>query len=137
MGFRVLSGAASGAHIRSSPPACQLTASTLILAPLAIGLETPWQLAMPGLPAVLATLGFALLSTALAYILFFRIIMRAGGTNVMLVTLLIPISAVALGVAFLGEVVTPADLGGMALISAGLMIIDGRALRALRRAPAI
>ena len=101
-----------------------------------IGLETPWQLAMPGMPAILATLGFAFLSTALAYILFFRILMRAGGTNVMLVTLLIPISAVALGVAFLGEVVTPADLGGMALISAGLMIIDGRIVRRLRPAPA-
>ena len=129
-----------GRSFRSVDPvvsaACQLTASTLILAPLAIVLETPWQLAMPGLPAILATLGFALLSTALAYILFFRIIMRAGGTNVMLVTLLIPISAVALGVAFLGEVVTPADLGGMSLISAGLMIIDGRVVRALRRAPA-
>jgi drug/metabolite transporter (DMT)-like permease len=116
--------------------ACQLTASTLILAPLAFALETPWQLAMPGLPAIAATLGFALLSTALAYVLFFRIIMRAGGTNVMLATLLVPISAVALGVAFLGEVVSPADLGGMALISAGLIIIDGRVMRRLHRAPA-
>ncbi len=129
-----------GRSFRSIDPvvsaACQLTASSLILAPLAIALETPWQLSMPGLPAILATLGFALLSTALAYILFFRIIMRAGGTNVMLVTLLIPISAVALGVAFLGEVVTAADLGGMALISAGLIIIDGRVLSRLRRATA-
>ncbi|HSG95886.1 MAG TPA: DMT family transporter [Afifellaceae bacterium] len=91
---------------------------------------------MPGLPAIAATLGFALLSTALAYILFFRIIARAGGTNVMLVTLLIPVSAVALGVAFLGEVMTSGDLGGMALISAGLVIIDGWVLRRLRRAPA-
>lgn len=116
--------------------ACQLTASTLILAPLAIAVETPWRLAMPGMPAILAALGFALLSTALAYILFFRIIARAGGTNVMLVTLLIPISAVALGVAFLGEVVGPAELGGMALISAGLVTIGGRVLRWPRRAPA-
>ena len=116
--------------------ACQLTASTLILAPLAIVVETPWHLAMPGAPAILSVLGFALLSTALAYILFFRIIARAGGTNVMLVTLLIPVSAVALGVAFLGETVTPADLGGMALISAGLMVIDGRIMRRLRRVPA-
>lgn len=116
--------------------ACQLTASTLILAPLAIVVETPWHLAMPGMPAILATLGFALLSTALAYILFYRIIARAGGTNVMLVTLLIPVSAVALGVAFLGESMTPGDVAGMALISAGLLIIDGRVVRALLGTPA-
>ncbi len=127
-GFRAIDPVVSAAG--------QLTASALMLAPLAIIAETPWRLAMPGMPAILATLGFALLSTALAYILFFRILIRAGGTNVMLVTLLIPVSAVALSVAFLGEVIGAGDLGGMALISAGLIVIDGRLITRRRKAPA-
>jgi len=89
-------------------------------------------LPVPGMAAIWATIGFAVLSTALAYILFFQIISRAGGTNVMLVTLLIPPSAVLLGMVFLGEILSTAEFAGMILISAGLLVIDGRVVRRLR-----
>jgi drug/metabolite transporter (DMT)-like permease len=73
-----------------------------------------------------ALLGLAVFSTVLAYILYFRLLASAGATNAALVTFLIPISAVALGAAFLGERLTPVQAGGAALIGVGLIIMDGR-----------
>jgi drug/metabolite transporter (DMT)-like permease len=73
-----------------------------------------------------AVLGLALLSTALAYVLSFRILASAGAVNLMLVTFLIPLSAIVLGSLFLGESLAPADFLGMALIGLGLAAIDGR-----------
>ena len=82
----------------------------------------PW----PELPVWAAVVGLALLATALAYILYFRILASAGAVNLMLVTLLIPVSAILLGSAFLGETLTAMDFLGMALIGLGLAAIDGR-----------
>ncbi len=82
-----------------------------------------------------AVAGLALLSTALAYVIFYALIARAGGTNTMLVTLLIPVGGVFLAWSLLGEAFTPAEATGMTLIGLGLVVIDGRALARLRRAP--
>jgi drug/metabolite transporter (DMT)-like permease len=81
-----------------------------------------------------AILGLALLSTALAYVLYSRILATAGATNLLLVTFLIPVSAIVLGASVLDERLELQHLGGMALIGLGLAAIDGRPLRALRRA---
>jgi drug/metabolite transporter (DMT)-like permease len=81
-----------------------------------------------------AVLGLALLSTALAYLIYFRILATAGATNLLLVTFLIPGSAILLGAGLLGERLELQHLGGMALIGLGLAAIDGRPLRVLRRA---
>jgi len=75
-----------------------------------------------------AVLGLAVLSTALAYIIFFRVLASAGATNIMLVTLLIPVSAILLGSLFLGEHLAGRQFLGMGLIGAGLAAIDGRLL---------
>ena len=104
----------------------QVLASTALLLPMALLVDRPWTLAMPGLPAWAAVLGLALLSTALAYVLYFRILATAGATNLLLVTFLIPVSAIVLGVLVLGERLAPTHLAGMALIAAGLAAIDGR-----------
>ena len=104
----------------------QVLASTALLLPMALLVDRPWTLAMPGLPAWAAVLGLALLSTALAYVLYFRILATAGATNLLLVTFLIPVSAIVLGVLVLGERLAPTQLAGMALIAAGLAAIDGR-----------
>jgi drug/metabolite transporter (DMT)-like permease len=111
----------------------QVTASTIILAPLALAFDQPWLLPMPGVAAWLALAGLALISTALGYIIFFRILVVAGAGNLMLVTFLIPISALILGALFLHEAVTLSAVAGMVVIAAGLAAIDGRLLRALRR----
>lgn len=120
----------------------QVSASSLILLPAALLIDRPWTLPMPGAATIGAVLGIALLCTALAYILFFRVLASAGATNIMLVTFLIPVSAILLGVLFLGEVLLPQHIAGMALIGLGLAAIDGRAWRAIatkrgaRRRPA-
>jgi len=76
-------------------------------------------------------IALAVFSTALAYIIYFRILASAGATNVMLVTFLVPVSAILLGVAFLNESFTAQALMGMLLIGVGLAAIDGRLPRAV------
>jgi len=112
----------------------QLSASTIMLIPLALVLDQPWTLAAPSFPTWGAMIGIALLSTALAYLLFFRILASAGATNLALVTFLIPVSAILLGSLVLGETLEPKHFAGMALIAAGLVAIDGRLLKRIRNA---
>lgn len=107
----------------------QLTASTVMFAALSLAVDRPWTLPAPGGGVWAAVAGLALISTALAYLIFFRILARAGATNILLVTFLIPPSAILLGVAFLGERLAPRHLVGMALIGLGLAAIDGRPWR--------
>ena len=104
----------------------QVTASSVLLLPMALIVDRPWTLAMPAPDVWLAILGLALLSTALAYVLFFRILASAGAVNLLLVTFLIPPSAILLGVIVLAETLHVTDLVGMALIGCGLIAIDGR-----------
>jgi drug/metabolite transporter (DMT)-like permease len=127
-----------GRRFNSIDPAvsatCQLTASTILLIPLAFIVERPWTLPMPGGTTVAAMVALALLSTALAYIIYYALIRRAGGTNTILVTLLIPVGGVYLAWVMLGERLTIEEMAGMLLIGLGLVVIDGRALGLLRRA---
>lgn len=119
----------------------QVTASTAMLLPLALFFDRPWSLPAPGLEVWAAVLGLAVLSTALAYLIYFRILGSSGATNILLVTLLIPVTAVMLGVTILGEQLAARHMSGMLLIGLGLAAIDGRpaalawsaALRARRR----
>lgn len=89
---------------------------------------------MPGAGTIVALIGLAVLSTALAYVLYFRILATAGAVNLLLVTFLIPVSAILLGVVVLGEALLLRHLAGMALIGAGLAAIDGRLFRQRKRA---
>ena len=110
----------------------QVTASTFTLLPVALSVDHPWALPMLGLQIWGALVGLALLSTAVAYVLYFRILAAAGATNLLLVTFLIPMSALSLGMTILGERLDPRHFAGMALIGLGLAAIDGRPLRLLR-----
>ena len=111
----------------------QVAASSIMLVPVMLLLDKPWALPMPSMAAISALLGVAALSTALAYILYFRILATAGATNLLLVTFLIPVSAILLGVLVLDEVLLTKHFIGMALISVGLAAIDGRLWGMLRR----
>ena len=106
-----------------------LTMSTLIMLPVAMIVDRPWTLPMPSLPAWLAVAAIALPSTALGYLIFFRVLASAGATNIMLVTFLQPIVAIVLGIALLGERLEPRHFAGIALIAFGLAAIDGRLWR--------
>lgn len=114
----------------------QVTVSAIMLMPVALLVDRPWALPMPGAATLGAILALAIMSTALAYILYFRILAGAGATNLLLVTFLLPVSALLLGALFLGESPAPRHLAGMALIGLGLAAIDGRLLRRRTRAPA-
>ncbi len=111
----------------------QVTCSTLILLPLALAVDQPWTLAMPSWQAWGAVLGLSVVATALAYLMFFRLLASAGATNISLVTLLVPVSAILLGALVLGERLGAAEFGGLALIALGLAAIDGRPIGWLRR----
>jgi drug/metabolite transporter (DMT)-like permease len=112
--------------------AAMLACAGLLMTPLALGLDAPWR-THPSAATIGAVLGIATVSTAAAYLLYFRILAAAGATNVMLVTLLIPVSALLLGVGVLGETIRLTDTLGMGLIFAGLALIDGRLVRRLGR----
>jgi len=110
----------------------QLTVSAALMLPLALLVDRPWLLPLPGWQAIAALIGLAVLSTALAYVIFFRI-MTTAGSNVNLVTLLVPVSAILLGVLVLGETLLPRHLVGFGVIALGLAAIDGRLIAVLRR----
>lgn len=111
----------------------QLTAGALMMLPLSLFVDRPFNHAVPPISALAAITALALFCTALGYVLYFRLIDRAGATNALLVTLLVPPVAILLGGLFLGETLAPQDFAGLALIALGLAAIDGRMLRTLSR----
>ena len=111
----------------------QAACSMLMMIPVALIADRPWELAMPGAATWACVIGLASIGSGIAYVIFFHLLATAGATNVVLVNLLVPVSAVLLGVAFLGEHIEPRHFTGMLLITAGLAAIDGRAFTWLRR----
>jgi drug/metabolite transporter (DMT)-like permease len=110
---------------------CQLICSSAVMLVLAALIEWPRGLHMPGAATWWSLLGFAALSTALAYIIFFQILVRSGASNVMLVTLLIPVTAILLGHLVLGESLNAYEMAGALVIGSALIVIDGRLFEAL------
>src|SRR4029077_16161714 len=123
--------------LSDSPPLAtatfQMLASSVMMTVIAAVFDRPWQLSMPRVATWLAITGLAALSTALAYIVFFQILRRSGSTNVMLVTLLIPVTAILLGYLVLGEQISPREIFGALVIGSALLLIDGRLLEMFRR----
>lgn len=117
----------AGMGVSSEAAACgQLIASTVILLPIVPLIDQPWTLPVPSWQALFAVLFLALFSTALAFVVYFHLLAKVGAVNVALVSLLVPVSAVVLGVFVLGERLEVQHLLGMALIATGLAAIDGR-----------
>lgn len=104
----------------------QLVATTFMMVPVVCLFDRPWTLTMPSLPVIASVLALAIVSTALAYVIFFRVLASAGAVNVALVTLLVPVSAILLGTLILGEDLALQQYAGMGLIGVGLLAIDGR-----------
>ncbi len=116
------------------PAAGQLCASTLLMLPIMSIVDHPWTLPMPSLESLAALGALALVSTTFAYVLYFRLLATAGATNLLLVTMLIPVSAILLAALFLNEHLELREYAGMAIIIAGLIVVDGRLIAALPRA---
>ena len=111
----------------------QCIAAFVLVVPLALFFDRPWTQAAPSAIAWGGILALAVLSTTLAYLIFFKVLARSGATNAALVTFLVPISAILMATTFLGERMTMTQLAGMALIFAGLAVADGRLAAFLRR----
>jgi drug/metabolite transporter (DMT)-like permease len=107
----------------------QVITSAIILLSIALFTDAPLSLPMPGIDFWLSTLAMAVFSTSLAYFLFFKLVESAGASNSLLVTFLIPVVAVLLGAAFLGERFSVNQGAGVVLIASGLVLLDGRVLR--------
>ncbi|HEX8414496.1 MAG TPA: DMT family transporter [Sphingomicrobium sp.] len=104
----------------------QLALSSLVILPFALLIEQPWLRPAPPIEAWTAIVALALICTAFAYVLSFRLIATAGASNALLVPILTPPTAILLGGLFLGEALHPLDFAGLALIALGLAAIDGR-----------
>jgi drug/metabolite transporter (DMT)-like permease len=126
-------GAVYARRVRGVPPlmmaAGQLTMSTVLLLPIVLLFSRPETLFTASRTAIWAMLSLALLSSALAYLIYFRLIARAGATNALIVTFLLPVSAIMLGLLWLDEVLDARQLTGMAAIFIGVAAIDGRPAR--------
>ncbi|MGI9475395.1 MAG: DMT family transporter [Hyphomicrobiaceae bacterium] len=107
----------------------QLTASTVLFIPVTLLFGGPWVIAESSLGSIASLIGLAVLSTAIAYIVYFRLLASAGAVNMLLVTMLLPVTAILLGVTILDEVLAPRHIGGMGLIVLGLAAMDGRPAR--------
>lgn len=111
----------------------QTLTAALVMLPVVLIVDQPWALPAPGTDSILAGVTLALLSTALAYILYFRLIDRAGTSNATLVAFIMLVLAIILGIAFLDETLTPGQIAGATLIAAGLALLDGRLLARFQR----
>lgn len=109
-----------------------LTGSTLITLPLAWMVEGPITLALET-DTLLAIAYYAVVATAGAYLLYYRVLAMAGSGNLMLVTLLVAPVAITLGAVVRGEALSPNALAGFALLALGLIILDGRIWTRIRR----
>ena len=126
-------------HLVAHPPLvtsfAQVATAAAVLLPLAFAIERPWE-ASPTIATWGALLAIGTLGTAFAYPLYFFLLRRTGATNLMLVTLINPVTALLLGIVVLGETPGWTAFAGMALIFAGLATIDGRLVDyGLRRRP--
>lgn len=107
----------------------QVTGSTLLLLPIALWVDGNDPYANVPAQVWAAIISLAVFSTAAAYILYFKLLASAGATNILLVTLLVPVSAILLGWLFLEESLQTPHVIGMAMIALGLSAIDGRLWR--------
>ena len=112
----------------------QVTASALVMTPIALIVDGPLALEGPSMGTWASIIALAVLSTAVAYVIYFKLLESAGATNLLLVTLLVPVSAILLGSLFLNETLGLIHFIGIALIALGLSAIDGRLWQ--RRVPA-
>lgn len=121
-------------HLRGVPPivaaAGMLSGASVVMLPLVLIFEGPPPLRLE--PVTWAAIAYyALIATALAYLLYYRVLAMAGAGNLMLVTLLIPPVAIVLGAVVRHETLHPLAFAGFGLLALGLLVLDGRILRAL------
>lgn len=117
--------------IRSAAAQLICSSFVMIFVILLLGVDIPSEL--PSNKVIISVLSLAVLSTALAYMIFFNIIAVSGPSNAMLVTLLAPVSASILGWLVMNDQLTAYQLVGAIVIALALLTIDGRLFSWLHR----
>ncbi len=130
-----LAGSWARAHLTGLSPlvasAGMLTGSSLMMVPLALWVDGPT--ALPREPdTILAIAYYALVSTAFAYLLYYRVLKTSGAGNLLLCTLLVAPIAIVLGALVRDEALLPQAFAGFALLAIGLLVLDGRIFRSFR-----
>ena len=133
-GFAAVYGRRFDTGSSTASAAGMLCGATLLILPVALLIDRPWTIT-PGVQAVGALFGLALLSTAVAFVVWFRLITTAGASNTSLVTFLIPFTALGFGILLLGEKPSLSSFLGLAIILAGLAVIQFRSSRPGNRVP--
>lgn len=110
----------------------QLTAASIMMIPIAFYFERPLELGPFSTPVIGSVLALAIVSTAFAYLLFFKVLKMAGATNTSLVTMLVPVFTVLIAVPMLGETIDALKLLGLFVIGIGLAVLDGRIVKSAR-----
>lgn len=105
----------------------QVVSAAVIATIVALFVERPWTSPFPSLPTVSALVVMGILSTALAYFLFFRLLAKVGAANTLMVGFLVPVCATLLGVTLLGERLGWTEVSGLVLVLGSLLIINGSA----------
>lgn len=128
-------------HLRGLPPLVaptgQLMMASLFLLPASLLLERPWTLPTPELQSILAMLALAVFGTALAFVVYYKLLEVADASYVSMTTYVIPVFGVILGVLVLNETVTLLMGIGCAFILFGVMIVNGvfRSIKLRNRQP--
>lgn len=116
-------------HLRGLPPLVaptgQMIMASLFILPVMLLVDKPWTAAAPSIPSFLAMLALAVLGTALAFIVYYRLIERAGASMISMVAYVIPVFGIIAGVSLLGEQLTGEMIIGCILILVGVMIVNG------------
>jgi drug/metabolite transporter (DMT)-like permease len=127
-GFAAVYGRRFDTGSNTASAAGMLCGATLLILPVALVIDRPWMLS-PGLRSMAALLGLALFSTAVAFVVWFRLIATAGASNTSLVTFLIPFTALGLGILLLGEKPSLGSLIGLVIILVGLAVTQLKSSR--------
>ena len=126
-------------HLRGLPPlvapAGQMIMATIYLLPLSLLLDRPFSLPPLSLPALGSMLALGVLGTAVAFVVYYRLLETAPASYVSMTTYLIPVFGVILGTLVLKERLTWHSYAGFTLILLGVMIVNG--LLRLKKEPAI
>ncbi len=113
--------------------AAQSVVAGIMLLPVLLAVDRPWTLPIPSVGTWLSLLGLGVLSSTVGHLIFFRLLATAGATNISLVSYFMPVSAILLGVVFLGDVLESRHVAGMCIIAFGLAVMDGRPYATLQR----
>jgi drug/metabolite transporter (DMT)-like permease len=125
-----------GVRFRGQPvrlvAGCQVMSAAMMGLPLMLGVDHAWNF-RPSLEVWGALAGLALLTTVLGYLIYFRLLLRAGPTNALLVTFLIPPAAALMETMMFGASLPWLAIPAMLLIFAGIALVDGRVLIKAKR----